>query len=75
MFPGSYDEGTWGKQYGGFDNREDCTKLPEYPTNKVTGSDNEVTLCQLSFDRKTRGEGGANPTIKDLARVKCPAGL
>eukprot|EP01065_Artemidia_motanka_P030078 TRINITY_DN360_c0_g1_i2.p1 TRINITY_DN360_c0_g1~~TRINITY_DN360_c0_g1_i2.p1 ORF type:complete len:348 (+),score=92.98 TRINITY_DN360_c0_g1_i2:63-1106(+) len=76
MFPGSYD--AWGKQYGGVDNREQCAGLPKYPQSagpmKAAGDD-LVSLCQYSFDKKVRGEGGSNPTLLDATRVKCPEEL
>eukprot|EP00475_Leptophrys_vorax_P024610 TRINITY_DN33_c0_g1_i1.p1 TRINITY_DN33_c0_g1~~TRINITY_DN33_c0_g1_i1.p1 ORF type:complete len:344 (+),score=98.01 TRINITY_DN33_c0_g1_i1:106-1137(+) len=77
MFPGSYD-GTWGKQYGGVDHRADCSALPQYPqdpTAMKNAGDNLVELCQYSFDKQTRIEGGMNPTILDVSRVKCPEGI
>lgn len=78
MFPGPYDGSTWGKQYGGEDTRAQCANLPEYPQEsgpmKAAG-DNLVKLCEYSFDKKVRGEGGSNPTIQDLTRVKCPPEL
>jgi len=73
MYPGTVDP--WGKQYGGVDNRADCTGLPPYPKQadpmKVAGDD-LISLCQYGFDKKVRMEGGGNPTIVDVARVKCP---
>jgi hypothetical protein len=76
MFPGSYD--AWGKIYGGSDNRADCAKLPAYPNNPApmkAAGDNLIDLCEYSFDKKTRLEGGGNPTLLDVSRVKCPEGL
>eukprot|EP00475_Leptophrys_vorax_P024614 TRINITY_DN33_c0_g1_i5.p1 TRINITY_DN33_c0_g1~~TRINITY_DN33_c0_g1_i5.p1 ORF type:complete len:343 (+),score=84.97 TRINITY_DN33_c0_g1_i5:51-1079(+) len=76
MFPGSYD--AWGHQYGGSDNRADCSKLPSYPQDAApmkAAGDDLVTLCEYSFDKHTRLEGGGNPTILDVSRVKCPEGL
>lgn len=76
MFPGSYD--AWGKQYGGVDNRAQCSGLPKYP--KVSGpmrsaGDDLVSLCEAGFDQGVRQEGGGNPTIQDIKRVKCPEEL
>ena len=73
MFPGSYD--TWGKQYGGVDFRANCSKLPSYPTDSDAmraAGDDLIALCQASFDKNVRGEGGSNPSIQSVTRVKCP---
>lgn len=78
MFPGPYSLDTWGKQYGGVDNRSGCTNLPLYPAvdrpMKKAGDD-LVTLCEYSFDRGARGEEGRNPSIKTIGRVQCPEEL
>lgn len=76
MFPGSTS--SWGHQYGGVDHRSECANLPPYPQNSgpmKSAGDNLVTLCQYSFDKKTRYEGGQNPTLLDVHRVKCPSQL
>lgn len=76
MYPGTVDQ--WGRIYGGWDNRADCAKLPKYPKNStamVSHGDDLITLCQYGFDKKVRHEGGANPTILDLKRVRCPPEL
>jgi len=80
MFPGS--TAPWGDVYGGVKTRSECSGLPPYPTiadpMKAAG-DNLVTLCQYSFDKKVRLEPGntisSNPTISNMARVKCPDAL
>jgi len=76
MYPGSTEP--WGKQYGGVDNRADCSGLPKYPQKpdamKAAGDD-LITLCQYGFDKKVRHEGGGNPTLQDVQRVKCPMEL
>jgi len=76
MFPGTYDP--WGEIYGGVSNRADCAGLPPYP--KVDGpmkevGDSLIDMCELSFDRGYRYEGGGNPSIQDLSRVECPEEL
>lgn len=76
MFPGSKD--AWGKQYGGVDNREDCANLPKYPAKDGpmrSAGDDLVTLCEHSFDKAVRGEGGRNPSILSIGRVQCPEEL
>jgi hypothetical protein len=76
MYPGSYDP--WGKQYGGVDNRAQCAGLPKYPqiSGPMTAAgDDLVSLCQYSFDKRVRGEGGSNPTLLDISRVTCPEEL
>ena len=76
MFPGSTD--VWGKQYGGPDNSAQCTDLPQYTQGSTAmkdAGDDLQKLCQYSFDKKCRGEGGSNPTLVDATRVKCPAEL
>lgn len=76
MFPGGTD--VWGHQYGGVENREQCSGLPPYtqkPDAMKAAGDNLVKLCEYSFDKKTRGEGGSNPTLLDATRVKCPPEL
>jgi len=81
MFSGSPD--VWGDIYGGVRYRDNCSALPLYPSSpdpmKHAG-DTLVFLCQYSFDKKVRLEPGpnvvsSNPTITDMARVKCPEGL
>merc|ERR1711862_697046 len=75
MFPGSTD--VWGHQY------VDptillsvliCHNSPSLQKMKEAGDDLQK-LCQYSFDKKCRGEGGSNPTLVDATRVKCPAEL
>jgi len=76
MFPGDYTP--WGKQFGGVDNRADCAGLPPYPKDdgpmKEAG-DSLIDLCEISFDRFYRYEGGMNPTIQSFTRVECPEEL
>lgn len=76
MFPGSTD--VWGHQYGGPDYSSQCTDLPQYTQDstamKAAGDDLQK-LCNYSFAKKTRGEGGSNPTLVDAVRVQCPAEL
>jgi len=77
MYPGGTAE--WGNMYGGVTTRDKCAGLPLYPTSsgpmKAAGDD-LVTLCQYSFDKKVRLETNpSNPTILDMARVKCPPHL
>jgi hypothetical protein len=75
MYPGTYDSSNWGHQYGGVDKREQCKNLPKYPAKdgpmKAAGDD-LVTLCEYGFDNGARIEGGGNPSILSLGRVKCP---
>merc|ERR1719329_1355652 len=62
MFPGSTD--VWGKQYGGPENSAQCTDLPQYTQGSTAmkdAGDDLQKLCQYSFDKKCRGEGGSNP--------------
>jgi len=73
MFPGSYDP--WGKMYGGVDYKSECAGLPPYP--KIDGpmkeaGDSLIDMCEISFDRGYRMEGGENPSIQDLSRIACP---
>merc|ERR1712154_391857 len=75
MYPGTYEPSNWGRQYGGVDNKADCKNLPSFP--EVSGpmkaaGDDLVKLCEYSFDQGARGEGGGNPSILSLGRVKCP---
>lgn len=63
--------------YGGWDNRADCDKLPQFPKHKKEKYhyDDLRDLCRYAFDKKVRGEGGMNPTILDLKRIECPKEL
>jgi len=76
MFPGS--KSAWGNQYGGVASKTDCANLPLHPAvdgpMKMAGDD-LVTLCEYSFDKAVRAEGGANPSIVSLGRVECPEEL
>lgn len=76
MYPGDYS--AWGHVYGGVDNRAQCQNLPPYPKQpnpmKEAGDD-LITLCEYSFDKNVRIEGGGNPTILSIARVQCPEEL
>lgn len=76
MFPGSKE--VWGHQYGGVDNRTQCASLPQFPQNErpmKEAGDDLVVLCELSFDKNVRGEGGENPSILSIGRVECPEEL
>lgn len=81
MFPG--DVSAWGAMYGGVSDRSQCAALPKYPQNSTpmeVAGDDLVSLCEYSFDRMVRnptvsGTVSSNPTIRDLARVKCPDAL
>lgn len=76
MYPGSYT--AWGHQYGGVDNKVQCAGLPHYPMNSAamkSAGDDLISLCEYGFDKKVRGEGGSNPSILSLSRVKCPTEL
>lgn len=76
MFSGSKD--AWGHQYGGVDNREDCSGLPSFPAVSdamKSSGDDLVSLCEYSFDHAVRGEGGHNPSILSIGRVQCPEEL
>lgn len=78
MFSGGYNSGTWGKNYGGADHRSQCKNLPKYPANSAAmkaSGDDLVSLCEASFDHKVRFEGGGNPRITHIGRVKCPKEL
>ena len=76
MYPGPIS--AWGHQYGGVDNRADCAGLPKYPAvpgpMKAAGDD-LVALCEYGFDKKVRGEGGSNPSLLNVTRVRCPPEL
>jgi len=77
MYPGS--TASWGDMYGGVKTKAECKNLPLYPTisgpMKAAGDD-LVSLCEYSFDKGARLETDpSNPTILDLARVKCPPAL
>jgi len=77
MYPGTTND--WGNVYGGWNNSEDCKKLPKYPKlygeNPPEDIDNLQMLCQSSFEKKVRLEGGGNPTIIKADFVSCPIEL
>lgn len=76
MYSGS--SSSWGKQYGGADHKSQCKGLPKYPANggaMQAAGDDLVSLCEYSFDQKLRGEGGGNPKITSIGRVRCPKEL
>jgi len=77
MYPGGTAE--WGDMYGGVKSKSQCAGLPPHPTISdpmKSAGDNLITLCEYSFDKKVRLETNpSNPTIQDMARVKCPPGL
>jgi len=83
MFPGPFSEEIWGEQYGGCSYRDSsegspsCDDLPPYPQDPTAmelDGDSLIDLCKYSFDNRVR-KGADNPTIVDMARVKCPAEL
>mmetsp|Transcript_1124 Transcript_1124/g.2146 ORF Transcript_1124/g.2146 Transcript_1124/m.2146 type:complete len:353 (-) Transcript_1124:410-1468(-) len=75
----------WGCTYGGIDTRGACSSLPRHPSQVAASSagDSLVQLCEYSFDKKVRVSGADlpagpcqyNPTLLDVARVKCPEQL
>lgn len=76
MYPGSTV--AWGKQYGGVNNRADCQALPPYPQQQgpmKAANDSLVSFCEAGFDKGVRQEGGGNPSIQAVDRVKCPSEL
>lgn len=84
MFPG--DRVPWGCVYGGVDSREACTALPEFPRDSApmkAAGDSLVKLCEYGWDKQMRLSGAGkpagackyNPTLLDVARVRCPAEL
>jgi hypothetical protein len=76
MFPGGTD--VWGNKYGGVDHRSQCANLPHFPQTPgpmQAAGDDLARLCEYSFDKNTRIEGGMNPSILDVSRVKCPEGI
>ena len=73
MYPGTV--AAWGKQYGGADNRAQCSGLPKYPRDSaamLAAGDDLISLCEASFDIRVRGEGGVNPSISTITRIACP---
>eukprot|EP00095_Tigriopus_kingsejongensis_P008632 maker-scaffold426_size175065-snap-gene-0.36 protein:Tk08632 transcript:maker-scaffold426_size175065-snap-gene-0.36-mRNA-1 annotation:"endoglucanase" len=83
MFPGDFNQAIWGNVYGGCDHRDSsegspsCDDLPPYAQDGSAmqdEGDNLVDLCKYSFDKRVR-LGATNPTIVDMARVKCPKEL
>ena len=77
MYSGSKDN--WGKIYGGWDNPEDCAKLPKYPTlwenDPPAWIDNLQDLCIVGFQKKVRLPQGVNPTILKICKVDAPPQL
>ena len=76
MYPGSTEP--WGKQYGGVANKADCQGLPPFPQQQgpmKSANDSLVWFCERGFDKGVRQEGGGNPSIQTVARVKCPSEL
>jgi hypothetical protein len=74
MFEGN----DFGEEYGGWKNKADCSKSPKYPKSEaaaIAAGDNLIDLCELSFDRNFRGEGGANSVIRKMSQVTCPTEL
>jgi len=83
LFPGAFTEDVWGAEYGGCNYRDasegspscdDLPPLPQVPGKMQEAGDTLVDMCKYSFDQRVR-KGPQNPTIVDMARVKCPAGL
>jgi len=81
MFPGELEP--WGCQYGGVDSRDECNGLPEYPRQGDAmrqAGDSLVELCKYGWDHRLRISGAGkpagrcryNPTLLDVARVRCP---
>ncbi len=64
-----------GRQYGGWDNRADCSKSPDKPQHNPNLPDSLVGMCEHSFDIGMRGEGGENPIIEKFSQVTCPQEL
>ncbi|CAE8586800.1 unnamed protein product [Polarella glacialis] len=84
MFPGQ--RVAWGCQYGGIDSEADCAALPMYPQDSTAmkaAGDSLVALCEYGWEKKVRMSGAGlpagkckyNPTLLDVARVKCPEEL
>jgi len=77
MYPGG--TAAWGDMYGGVKTKAECSGLPLYPTDPApmkAAGDDLVSLCEYSFDKGVRKETDpSNPTMMDLARVKCPPAL
>jgi len=77
MYSGTQDQ--WGKIYGGWDNKEDCSKLPQYPalweTSPSPSIDNLQDLCIAGFDKNVRLPQGGNPTILKICKVSAPPQL
>ena len=84
MFDGAASQ--WGCQYGGVDNRSACSLLPQYPRDSEPmrrARDDQVKLCEYSFDKNVRLSGADlpagickyNPTLLDVSRVRCPESL
>lgn len=78
MFPGDYSMDTWGHQYGGVDDRDQCANLPHHASvdgpMKAAGDD-LVDLCEYGFDMGVRQSNGGNPNILSIGRVQCPEEL
>ena len=81
MYDGSVS--VWGCQYGGIDTKEACSGLPKYPRDATAmrkSRDDLVSLCEYGWDQHVRLSGADqpagpckyNPTLIDVARVKCP---
>jgi len=81
MYPGGREP--WGCIYGGLDSREACDELPEYPRDDAAmraAGDSLVELCRYGWDKNVRLSGAGrpagackyNPTLLDVARVRCP---
>ncbi|CAE7586918.1 unnamed protein product [Symbiodinium natans] len=84
MFAGG--KSAWGCMYGGVDARSGCRALPSRPNQASAmahAGDSLVRMCEYSFDKKVRVSGADlpagpckyNPTMLDVARVRCPEQL
>jgi len=69
------DNSAFGKQYGGWQDKADCSKLPSSPANGTLPA-GEVALpqlCEKAFDLGFKGSGNAK--ISGGKRVPCPTEL
>mmetsp|Transcript_4978 Transcript_4978/g.11685 ORF Transcript_4978/g.11685 Transcript_4978/m.11685 type:complete len:417 (-) Transcript_4978:65-1315(-) len=72
MFPGP--KNVWGHQFGGLENRSQCSRLPKYPRDGApmrAAGDSLIALCEYAFDKGVY----SNPSIASITRVACPAEL
>lgn len=74
----SGDKSAFGRQYGGWANKADCSKLPSKPSalsELPPGEPDLVRQCELGFEYGVKLEGGGNPKIVSATRVPCPESL